>query len=113
MHPLFKREDLGTAIGHSGAALVEHDDPSKRCKPAEKGGARRRLPERFDIRDKTRDEQQVARTIANHLIGNMDVVTFDVMSGRDVSHVGLLRDKTAVRVSHLVPRQASEIRSKV
>ena len=55
------------------------------------------MPERFNIGDKTRDEQQVARTIANHLIGNMDIVTFNVVSGWDVSHVGLLRDKTARR----------------
>ncbi|UWU79117.1 hypothetical protein N2603_11855 [Bradyrhizobium huanghuaihaiense] len=77
--------------------LLELDGGLSGMASKARGSSARRLPERFKIGDKARDEQQVARTVTNHLIGNMDVVTFDIASGRDVSHAGLLRDKSARR----------------
>ena len=70
-----------------------------RAKSAKERDARRRLPERLNIGDKTWDEQQVPRPISNDLVGDMDVITFDVVSDWDVSHARLLRDKTAQQES--------------
>jgi hypothetical protein len=96
MHALLEREDLGTAVGHACATLVEKDDAAERGEAREECSVSRRLPHRFDVRNETRNEQQVERTFAEDLIGNVNVVALDVTGRGYCSHRFLHRASEAV-----------------
>ncbi len=95
VHALLEREDLRAAVGHAGAALVEQDHAAERGEPPEECDVRGRLPGRLDVGDESRNEQQIARTLAEHLIGDMNVVALDVAGGGEVGHREPVRDAGA------------------
>jgi hypothetical protein len=45
-------------------------------------GLIRGIPHVFDVRNEARDDDEVLRTVAEHLIGNVDVATLGVMNFR-------------------------------
>jgi hypothetical protein len=81
VHALLKGEDLRASIRHAGAPLIEQDDAAERAEAPEKCTVVGRLPDRVNVRNKAGNEQQVERTLAENLIGDMNVVTLDVAGG--------------------------------
>ena len=89
MHALFKGKDLRTAIGHSGAALVEQDHAAERCQTPEECAEIGRTPGRFDVRNEAGDEQQIKWAFAKNLVGDVNIVALDVVRGRYLCHYTL------------------------
>ena len=87
VHALLERRELVDRhrIGETGAALVEEDQPRHRREPREEAREQRLVPEPFEVRDPAHDEDQVDRTRAHDLIGDVDVAAArvaDPWSGR-------------------------------
>src|SRR5262249_25662227 len=60
------------------ATLVETDQPAERGQAPEKACQRRLFPHRIHVGDPVRDEHEVQRIIADHLIGNRSVTALRV-----------------------------------
>src|SRR5205085_3605513 len=65
-------------VRHAGAALVERDDPAERGEPLEEPARERILPHHVDVRDPPGDEDEIERTVAEDLIGDVDVAALRV-----------------------------------
>src|SRR5262245_29012231 len=75
IHALVEPGQFARTVRKAGAALVEHDDPcafAELLEPACEVGF---VPASFDMRNETGAEDQVDWTIAEDLVGNMDVTT--------------------------------------
>src|SRR6266540_2645648 len=69
----------GAAIGQTGAALVEQDQPRERRQPLEEPRKRGLLPCELDVRNPAVHEHQVERPVADDLIRNIDVAASRVV----------------------------------
>ena len=72
VHPLVHRRWPGHRVRHPGAALVEHDQPRERRQPAQEASQARFLPGHLDVRDEARHQDEIDRTVAEHLVGDAD-----------------------------------------
>ena len=79
---LLERRNLGDGIGQPGAALVEDDQAREGAEPLEEASERSRLPLQLEVRGKTEDEDQVARPVADDLVGDRGVVGPGVLCPR-------------------------------
>ena len=80
VHPLLERRQavLGHPIRQARATLVEHDQPTERRQPPIERRERRRFPRHLEMRDVAADDDQVGRTIAQNLVGDVSISTLDV-----------------------------------
>ena len=60
-------------VRQAGAPPVEHDQPRERGHPPEVKGDRRLLPVGLDLRDPARHEHEVDGTVADDLVGDVDI----------------------------------------
>ena len=72
VHPLLERRQRAQryGIGDPRAALVKHDQTTERRQPSEKPLDERLLPPHRDIRHPVRDENEIERSLADHLISD-------------------------------------------
>ena len=82
VHPLVQIGQLAETVGQASASLVKHDNPRPRRQMIEPGCLIRGIPHVFDVRNEARDDDEVLRPVAEHLIGNVDVATFGVTNFR-------------------------------
>jgi hypothetical protein len=69
---------VGNGVGQSSAALVEHDQSRERREPPEESGQARLLPHDLHVGDPSRYVDQVERTRAHHLVGDVHAVAHGV-----------------------------------
>ena len=62
------------AVREAHAALVEQDQPGEAGKPLHETAVARQLPVRLQVREPAHDEDQVDVALAQHLVGDVDVV---------------------------------------
>ncbi len=79
VHALLERRELGDAIGEAGAALVDQDEARERRQAVEKAREGRLGPEVLEVRDPAHDEDEIARTAADDLVGDVDVAAARVV----------------------------------
>ena len=73
VHPRLQRLPTDETIRHAGTALVEDDQPRDRRQPVQKPRVRRALPGKLDVMRHARDPDEIQSTIADNLVGNVDV----------------------------------------
>src|SRR5262249_48714601 len=75
VHALLEGRQLvvGDAVGESCAALVEEDEAREGGEALEEVRHRRLLPHQLDVRDPARNVDEVARPLARHLIGDVEI----------------------------------------
>src|SRR5262249_48787666 len=78
IHPLLEGRKADVAVGHPGAAFVEHDHAGKAAQPLEKVSVSRVLPGVLDMRDPARHIDEIERTLAEHLAGADDAAVLGV-----------------------------------
>jgi hypothetical protein len=80
VHPLLEDRQLvhGHPVGETGPTLVEHDQPAERGEPPEEGGLQGVFPGQFDVRDPAGDEDEVDRSVPDHLVGEVDLAALRV-----------------------------------
>ena len=102
---------LAQTVGQAGASLVEHDNPRPPRQMIEPGGLIRGVPHVFDMRDEARDDDEILRTVAEHLIGNVDVATLGVTNFRVHYMTSMPKPATAASRSGagIVSAQLSEL----
>ena len=66
------------AIAEPGAALVEHDKARERPQPRHQMAEAGVFPMSVEIGNKSGDEDQIERPVADDLIGNANIATFGV-----------------------------------
>ena len=71
---LLERRRPRAAVGHARAAAVEEDQPAERGQPVEEAGDGGVLPEGLDRGEGLRDVHEVARAVADHLVGDRHTV---------------------------------------
>ena len=83
VHPLFERGQvtIGDAVRHAGAAFVEQNQAAEGGEPASKSRLARLVPPGFEVRHPAGNVHDVARTVANHLVGDADGTAARVASG--------------------------------
>ena len=76
VHPLLERRQAvdGHPVREPGTSLVEVDDPTEGPEPLEDTGHPRLLPEKLDVGHPAVDENQVPRTGAEDLVGDLHPV---------------------------------------
>src|SRR5438309_11172482 len=74
------------AIGYAAAAFVEQDQAAEGGEAFEEGGHRRQLPHIGQVRYPAQDEDQVEWTVADDLVGDVDVAAASVLG--PCEHVG-------------------------
>ena len=77
------RSSIGGPIGEALSALVEHDHARERREPFKQVFAGRELPVELDVRQSARDQHNVARTVAEDAVRDVDAVApgvFDPLS---------------------------------
>lgn len=82
VHPPLDRRD-GTErhrVGDASASLVEADHPPHRRQALEEARQRRIFPHDFDVVGMIRDEDDVARAAPEHLVGDVALGPFHVLS---------------------------------
>jgi hypothetical protein len=72
----------GNTVRHPGSALVEKEQAANRCEPGEEPRLGRVLPNELYVMGQTRDEDQVERPFADHLVGDVDVAASGVVGAR-------------------------------
>ena len=86
-------------LGQAGPAAIEQDEARERGVALEEAAQARQLPHVLDLGDPTRQEQQVERALADHLVGDAHVAAARV-SGRG-------RHRSAMSVSALAARAST------
>jgi hypothetical protein len=84
----------GRAVGKAGVPFVEKDQPAHGGQPPEEGRSGRILPSEFDVADQARHEQDVGRSLADDLIGDVHTTAVHVAS---LGHGGLVTPWTSGR----------------
>ena len=75
-HVVHARLEVGqpdAAVGEPGPALVEADQPCERAQALEEACVLRVLPVDLEVGEEPRDEHEVERPVAGHLVGDVDV----------------------------------------
>ena len=85
---------IGDPIRESGPALVEEDQAGERSQPFEEARQRRLLPGRLDMGDPAGHPDQVARAVADDLIGDRDAI-----GGSRVARLRITRPVSCRRVA--------------
>ena len=75
-------------VGKAGTPFVEKDQPGEGRQPAQESGEGGLGPEVLEVRHPAHHEDQVQRTVAQHLVGDVDVATTSVVGGRNTGVVG-------------------------
>jgi hypothetical protein len=78
VHACLERRYAGKAVGHTGAALVEEEQAAERGEPAEEL-PRRSLPEQLHVVGQGGDVDQVERSLAHYLVGDVHVAAARVI----------------------------------
>ena len=81
-HRLLQARRVAGPVGKPLAALVEDDQPREGGQAAQKARRRRILPQQLDVGDEARHQDQVERTFAVHLVGDVDSVGVGVAGER-------------------------------
>ncbi len=81
-HAGLERRDARWTVRHADAAPVEVDDAAERRKPSEDVGNVGVLPQQLDVRERTPHEDEVARSVAEHLVRKAGAVGGFRVSGR-------------------------------
>jgi len=91
VHPLLESRELvvGHTVGESRAALVEEDETREGGEALEEVRHRRLLPHQLDVRDPAGHVDEVARPLARHLVGDVEV------AASRVPRFGLHRQRAA------------------
>src|SRR5439155_20786248 len=91
VHPLFQggQVTIGDAVRHAGAAFVEQNEAAEGSEPASKSRLARLVPPGFEVRYPAGNMHDVARTVANHLVGDADGTAARVASGGLRGHLRL------------------------
>src|SRR5712671_382084 len=76
--PFFESK-LGDSIGESLAALVEYDYPRESGEPFQQMLVARHLPEKLDVRESARDQDNVARAVTEDAVSDVHVATLRVL----------------------------------
>src|SRR5256885_4475651 len=66
------------AVGHAGATFVEQDQACEGREAFEEAGHRRQLPYVSQVRHPAQDEDQIEWTVADNLVGDVDVAVASV-----------------------------------
>ena len=78
VHALFEMSDADMPVGEAGAAFVEQDQPGKRSQAGKELSRAGRPPSQLDVGNEARNEDQVKRAVADHLVGNVHIAAFRV-----------------------------------
>jgi hypothetical protein len=80
VYPFLERRELLVrhAVGEAGAAFVEEDEPREGGEPLEEVRHGRVVPHELDVRDPTGHVDEVARSLADDLVGNVHVAALRV-----------------------------------
>ncbi len=81
VHPLLERADAD-AVGQAHAAFVEQDEPREGSEPFASPAVIAHLPEHLEIGDRAGHEDEVERSVSEHLIGDVDVAVRRVLDRR-------------------------------
>jgi hypothetical protein len=73
VHPLFERGKRANAIRETGPALVEQDDPGELRQAAKEPCERRLGPGAFQVRHPPHHENEIDRSVADGLVGDVHV----------------------------------------
>ena len=106
VHPRLERRNAVHRVGHPGAPLVEDDETRERRQPAAEVAVPRRLPTELHVRDITGHEDDVERTVARDLVGDVDVAAPGVPRLRNV-HLTEVSATRPAPASRLPGRQAA------
>ena len=80
VHPIVHRAGLDS-VGEAHASLVEEDQPGECRQPLAEHAVSAVIPVDVEVRDVALDEDQVARPIADHPVGNVDVAIARIPDG--------------------------------
>ncbi len=97
---LLERRRLGHGVRQAGAAPVEHDQPGELRHRAEGARRPRLLPHQLQVRGGAGDHDQVARAVAQHLVGDAGIAAARVV-GRWRAHISFLGNVTEPRTAGL------------
>src|SRR4029453_5078287 len=73
--------EADSPVRETRAALVEADQARERSEPLEEVGVRRIPPVDLEVREEPGDEDQVERSVAGQLVGDVDVAAPRVPNG--------------------------------
>src|SRR6266481_3481187 len=76
--PFFESK-FGDSIGESLAALVEYDHSRESGEPFQQMLVARHLPEKLDVRESARDQDDVARAVAEDAVSDVNVATLRIL----------------------------------
>ena len=79
VHPLLECRELRDAIGKARAALVDQDQAGERRQAEQKAREGWLGPEVLEVRDPAHDEDEIARTAADDLVGDVDIAAARVV----------------------------------
>jgi hypothetical protein len=82
VHALVKARELADPVREAGAALVEHHDPREAREAKEPAGEVRLVPLVLEVRHEAGGIDQVDRTVAEDLIGDVNVAALGVSGSR-------------------------------
>jgi hypothetical protein len=74
---------VGNAVGKTGASFVERDKARERRKPAKESRVVGFLPAQFQMRHPARDIDQIERSVADDLVGDVHLAASGEASLRD------------------------------
>ena len=72
VHSDLEARHVRDTVGQAGAALVKKNKTRERGEPLEEPGEVRLFPGNLDVRDEARHKNEVTRSFANHLVGDVD-----------------------------------------
>ncbi len=78
VHPRLEVGQSDGTVGEAGPALVEADQPGEGAKPLEQPRRRRVEPVGVEMRDESRDEHEVERPSAGHLVGDVHITALRI-----------------------------------
>ena len=84
VHPLLERRHAVDLVGQAGASLIEDDRSGKAREPPPPRRHARLLPLVLDVRSRARHDDEVERALAEHLVGDGDLVRVRVSRLRDI-----------------------------
>ena len=82
VHAILQRRRRGDRVGKPRAALVEQDQPRERGELVEEARDPRVRPLQVQVRDEARHEHEVERTVADDLVGDVDLTALRVVGLR-------------------------------
>ena len=103
--------EIGYAIGwhgirQTGPATVEVDQPGEPAQPTQEARVLGDFPDELDVVDPVVDEEEVDRTVADDLVGEMDVAVPGEARGGDVGHERIMGRIPAMTLAARLPFRA-------